>query len=153
MKKITIYILGIIWLLVLAYLWYRYYQSSQSDNLSDIKIWSHSRKVENAITDQEKIIWLMNRSFLDKDKWMIFIWQDDLMRNFWMKNTMIPLDIIFIDSGNNIVNIKTGTPYDLTALSSNKPARYVLEINWWQAAEYDINIWDKVNINLSKNIN
>ncbi len=144
MKKVIIFMLAIMALLFLGNLWYQYYY--KSDNIANIYISNKTRQVEEAITDEQKIVWLMNRTHIDDNGGMIFVRSGDLLRNFWMKDTMIPLDIIYINSWYNIVNIKTGIPYDLTPLSSEKPAKYVLEINWWQAAKYNINIWDKVKI-------
>lgn len=167
MKKIVSYIIGIIWIIVPILIWVYIYQNMvESKNLSNstnqttnsglqinrwletenIYIWYNQRKVELAKTDEQRMIWLMNRDNLDEDGWMLFLREDDLIRNFWMKDTRIPLDIIYINSDLKIVKIWHGSPYDLTAISSEVPARYVLELNGWQAIQYNIAVWDKVKI-------
>jgi len=69
---------------------------------------------------------------LDKNAGMLFVFEDEACQTFWMKNMLIPLDMIFIDDGLKIVDIKNAVPCkdDPCALyASKKPARYVLEVN------------------------
>ncbi len=73
---------------------------------------------------------LMGRASMPYGSGMLFIYHrtDDLA--FWMKNTLIPLDIIFFDESGTVVNIHhSARPLDLTPLPSEGPSRYVLEIN------------------------
>ncbi|TDM00550.1 MAG: hypothetical protein C4K58_04940 [Flavobacteriaceae bacterium] len=74
---------------------------------------------------------LMNRDKLGKDQGMLFIFQDSAPRRFWMHNTRIPLDIIYLDKDKKIVNIaKNAQPFDETGVEpSASDAMYVLEIN------------------------
>jgi len=89
-----------------------------------------SFKVELAITAPEQEKGLMFRSSLCNNCGMLFVFDGDGMRNFWMKNTYIPLDMIFIDSNLRVVHIhKHAKPNDLNTISSVKPCQYVLEIN------------------------
>ena len=61
---------------------------------------------------------------------MLFIFDDEKERYFYMKNTKIPLDIIYINSNKTIVSFqKSAKPFDESSLPSNAPAQYVLEIN------------------------
>lgn len=89
--------------------------------------------VEMAETSVEIKKGLMFRESLDKDKGMLFIFKDSAIRTFWMKNTYIPLDIIFIDENFTILNIDENVPSCIKepcqTYSSLKPAKYVLEIN------------------------
>lgn len=73
---------------------------------------------------------LMYRDQMDEKQGMLFIFPDETFRSFYMKNTRIPLDIIFIDSNNTIVSFQNNAkPFDETSLPSEAPAKYVLEIN------------------------
>ena len=144
MKKI-LSILWIIWLILINIYVFRYIYM-KPDNTATIHIHDQKRSVELAKTPEEQMSWLMNRPQMDDDKWMLFVRQDDMIRNFWMKNTMIPLDIIYIDSWLNIMNINNWIPYDLSQLSSSGMARYVLELNAWQTTKYNIKIRDKIEI-------
>ena len=73
---------------------------------------------------------LMYRNSMEDHQGMLFIFPDERPRSFYMKNTRIPLDIIYIGTDLNIVSIqKNAKPYDETSLPSNAPAQYVLEIN------------------------
>jgi uncharacterized membrane protein (UPF0127 family) len=61
---------------------------------------------------------------------MLFIYADDEIRSIWMKNTYIPLDIVFARSDGRISSIdRNASPLTLTSRSSNEPVRYVLELN------------------------
>jgi len=88
--------------------------------------------LEVAKTTEEKSQGLMFRESLPKNHGMIFIYNEDKERSFWMKNTLIPLDLIFISSNNTIVEIKENIqPCEIENCPSykSKPAKYVIEIN------------------------
>ena len=87
--------------------------------------------VEIADDPSEHSIGLMNRTELDEDKGMLFVFKDEQVRTFWMKNTLIPLDIIFIDKDGILKHIEKTTKPDQTEAiySSSTPVRYVLEVN------------------------
>jgi hypothetical protein len=74
---------------------------------------------------------LMHRKSMDFDKGMLFIFSDNDTRSFWMKNTIIPLDIIFVSEDMKIVAVKDHTkPYSTESVPSNgKQAKYVIEVN------------------------
>jgi uncharacterized membrane protein (UPF0127 family) len=91
----------------------------------------------------------MFRSNLPKDQGMLFLFPDEVERTFWMKNTLIPLDIIFIDREYKIVKIQQAIPCEeepCNLYNSEKPAQYVLEINGGLAQEYGIKEGSIVNI-------
>ena len=94
-----------------------------------------SLQVEVAETPQERSRGLMYREELPMDRGMLFVFPEEGDRGFWMKNTLIPLDMIFVDAEGRIVNIEEaypepGTPdEDLKLYRSEEPAKYVIETN------------------------
>ena len=87
-------------------------------------------KVEVADTPAERAKGLMYRKELPKNQGMWFIFDKNVTGPFWMENTFVSLDIIFIDSQNKIVSIvKDTVPLSREQISSTGPYRYVLEVN------------------------
>jgi len=85
--------------------------------------------IEIADDEYERETGLMYRKSMKDNQAMLFVFDDEAPRYFYMKNTYIPLDIIFIDGNNKIVHIaKDAKPLDETTLPSKFPAKYVLEI-------------------------
>ncbi len=90
---------------------------------------------ELADTTEERQEGLMNRESLDNDTGMLFVFESSHEVSFWMKNTLIPLDIIFINATGYVVNIQEADPEpgiaddDLLRYPSNGPVLYALEIN------------------------
>ena len=93
---------------------------------------------------------LMHRSFLPENKGMLFVFAKEGIYSFWMKNTLIPLDIIWINDSKKIVFIEQNTkPCKSLVCQSYNPgvkARYVLEINAGLAEKYRLKIDDLVQI-------
>ena len=82
---------------------------------------------------------LMFTPFLPQHHGMLFVFETDAVRQFWMKNTQIPLDMLFFASDGRLVNIiHSATPFSLTARNSAGPARYVLELNAGVADEIGV---------------
>lgn len=98
----------------------------------------HSFKVEVASTAEEQQKGLMFRTALGPDEGMIFPNSPPAPRSFWMKNTVIPLDIIFIGPDRRVLNIGHGMPYSLDPIISSGPAIAVLELADGRAAEVGI---------------
>jgi uncharacterized membrane protein (UPF0127 family) len=87
-------------------------------------------RVEVARTPAERERGLMYRESMATDAGMLFIFDEQMPLTFWMKNTFIPLDMIFIDSQRKIVGIvENAAPSSLTPRHPGQPAQYVLEIN------------------------
>jgi uncharacterized membrane protein (UPF0127 family) len=106
----------------------------------------HDFKIELAVTPEEQAQGLMNRTEMAKDEGMLFFFNDFAERSFWMKNTLIPLDMIFMDEEGVIVNIHdSAIPNDLTSIKSGVPARAVLELNGGVANTLGIKAGDKVH--------
>ena len=89
----------------------------------------------------------MWRDRLDSDAGMLFVFGDETVRTFWMKNTPLPLDIIFIDAGGRVVNVaQATTPYSESPIRSAGPARYVLEVNAGFARRHGIGPGSRVTL-------
>ncbi len=110
-----------------------------------------SFKVEVASTPEEQTRGLMFVKHLDPERGMLFVFGKDEMRSFWMRNTLIPLDMIFITSARKVVHVHHGAiPLDETPISSRAGARYVLEVNGGKADMCRIKTGTKVKFtNLS----
>ena len=89
-----------------------------------------SFKVKLAETEAQRRYGLMFTPYLPKRQGMLFVFETDAPRQFWMKNTQIPLDMLFFASDGRLVNIvHSAVPFSLTGRNSAGPARYVLELN------------------------
>jgi uncharacterized membrane protein (UPF0127 family) len=86
-------------------------------------------RVEVARTEKEKERGLMFRERLGKDEGMLFVYEGEGIRSFWMKNTRLPLSIAFIDKRGKIVDIQDMEPFSLQTYISAYPAKYALEMN------------------------
>lgn len=104
----------------------------------------HSFHVDLALTPQQQAHGLMFVERMEDDHGMLFLNEQEGRLSFWMKNTLIPLDIIFVDAAGYIVNIQHGKPRDLTPLPSAGPALAVLEINGGLAARLGIRPGDRL---------
>jgi hypothetical protein len=104
----------------------------------------HHFTVEVAATPEQQERGLMFRRTLAGDRGMIFPYSPPQEVAFWMKNTLIPLDIIFIRSNGTIARITNAEAMDLTPLPSGEPVIGVLEIRGGRAAELGIKEGDKV---------
>jgi uncharacterized membrane protein (UPF0127 family) len=86
--------------------------------------------VEVMRTREELVRGLMWRDDLAADAGMLFVFDRPAPRTFWMKNTPLPLDILFIDERSHVLNVaESTTPYSETPIRSAGPARFVLEVN------------------------
>lgn len=107
---------------------------------------SHVVRAEVARTAAEQARGLMFRPEMGADEGMIFIRQPPDVASFWMRNTVIPLDIIYIGTDHRILNISANAvPYDLTPRPSLGIAAAVLELNGGRAAQLGIRPGDKVD--------
>lgn len=88
---------------------------------------------------------LMFRNSMPADAGMLFLFPDSTERYFWMKNTLIPLDIVFIQGNGTIHHIHEGAkPLDLTPIPSNGPVPVVLELNAGTVQALGIKAGDRV---------
>ncbi|MGH6979618.1 MAG: DUF192 domain-containing protein [Stellaceae bacterium] len=102
--------------------------------------------VELAVTPAQEEQGLMYRQRLAPDAGMLFVFDDTAIRTFWMRNTMIPLDMLFIAPDGRIVDIhERAVPLSENVIPSREPARAVLELNGGTAARLGIKIGDVVH--------
>ncbi|MFM5915532.1 MAG: DUF192 domain-containing protein [Chakrabartia godavariana] len=107
---------------------------------------THSFKVEVARTENDQARGLMFRESLAPDAGMIFPMDPPRWASFWMKNTVIPLDMIFIRADGTIARIAAETvPYSLDPVDSGEPVAAVLEIAGGRAAALGIAEGDRVS--------
>ena len=104
-----------------------------------------SLAIEIAESEYETATGLMYRKSMKEEQGMLFIFPDVAMHSFYMKNTEIPLDLIFIDENLKIVSFqKEAKPYDETSLSSQVPIKYVLEINAGLVDRWGLVVGDRI---------
>ncbi len=105
--------------------------------------------VDIAKTQEDKQKWLMNVDYLESDSWMLFVFDEEDKHWFWMKNTLIPLDILWIND-NEVVSIKDNAQPCKDEYCDiyypSEAADYVLEVNAWKAKEMWILTWSLVEL-------
>jgi len=116
------------------------------ENLSIVSEAStHNFSVEIADTPEKQTRGLMYRDAIDPDKGMLFEYDDQDVLSIWMKNTSVPLDIIFIRKNGKILKIEhSATPYSLRSISSEATVSGVLELAGGRALELGIMPGDQV---------
>ena len=105
---------------------------------------------EIADDNEERSKSLMYRENLHENEGMFFVFENEQEQIFWMKNTLIPLDIFFIDKNFGIVDIKNAVPCKdepCDLYKSSKPAMYVLEVNSNFTLRNNIKTGDKIIVN------
>lgn len=111
---------------------------------------SNCFSVELATTNAQREKGLMNRPNLDKKLGMLFVFDKEDIYPFWMKNTLIPLDIIWIDKDYKIVfvaeNVQPCKTETCLTIDPKTKAKYALEINGGLTKEFNIKSGDLVQI-------
>jgi len=106
----------------------------------------HSFNIEIAKTPSEKILGLMYRRSLPADAGMLFLYDRPQQVTFWMRNTYIPLDMVFIGADGRVQRIESHTePFSLAAISSDGEVEAVLELNAGTADAIGLKVGDKVD--------
>lgn len=101
---------------------------------SHVKLGPHALKVELALTEEERERGLMFRKSLGRDEGMVFVFDEPAYQSMWMKNTLIPLSVAFLDGDGRILNILDMDPQTLDTHTSAGPASYAIETNigWFE---------------------
>lgn len=90
---------------------------------------------------------LMYRDSMKDSQGMLFIFPEEKPRSFYMKNTRIPLDIIYLSADSSIVSFqKNAKPFDETSLPSNADAKFVLEVNAGLANTWNLEVGDMIGL-------
>jgi len=101
--------------------------------------------VELAVTPETRTRGLMYRRNLPSDAGMLFVFPETSQYSFWMKNTPLALDMIFIDEQLRVVGlVENAVPFSLAPLSVGKPSRYVLEVHAGFGKRHHVQAGDQV---------
>ena len=111
-------------------------------------------RVEIADDDAERQRGLMGRTSLGEDRGMLFVFDEEQVLSFWMKNTLIPLSIAYVDSEGRIVDIQDMKPVreqtisdlELPRYVSAEPAKYALEVNQGFFRERGVEVGDRAEL-------
>ena len=112
----------------------------------EIKIGSKNYHVEVAADEFSRTRGLMERDSMPEEHGMIFVFTQDTDEGFWMHNTRIPLDIVFIDSTGKVVSVRQMKAYDEHVTSSGGFYRYAIELNSGATAACGVKAGDMVGI-------
>jgi uncharacterized protein len=102
---------------------------------------SHSQefRLETAITPNQRSRGLMFRREMAENRGMLFVYPAETENQFWMKNTPLPLDIVFLDENLNVVGVVENTkPFSTRSVGVNKKSKYVVELVAGQAKRFGI---------------
>ena len=148
MKKLLIFV----FIVIIAFVLYLFFRNDESVKLT---IKDQTLKVEIADDKAEQEIGLMNRESLDEDRGMLFVYQTPKVPTFWMKDMLIPLDMIFIGTDKKINYIEKNVPIcnetDSTkcpTYSSSAPVQYILEVAAGYAEKNKLQVGDLVEFTL-----
>jgi uncharacterized membrane protein (UPF0127 family) len=149
----------VIVVIILISLFFYYAEVLQAPNIqrslaSSVCAGEKCFSVELAKTNAEREKGLMNRASLDKNKGMLFIFDKEGIYPFWMKNTLIPLDMIWADSNGKAVfisqNVQPCKSLICPSVIPTSKAKYVLEINAGICQKIGLKLGDELKINLVK---
>ena len=125
-----------------------YYKKEVPSDKIPIEIKGNTVMVELADTKTEQAKGLMFRKNLDENEGMLFVFDSERRHSFWMKNTLIPLDMIWINSKNEVVHIEHSAPpckeSPCPTYSSDQYAQYVLELNGGWAIKHGLSLGDTI---------
>ncbi|PKO89445.1 MAG: hypothetical protein CVU18_03835 [Betaproteobacteria bacterium HGW-Betaproteobacteria-12] len=89
----------------------------------------HRIEAEVAATDRNRQTGLMNRQAMPQQRGMLFVFTEENTHCMWMRNTLLPLSVAFIDAEGGIINIEDMQPHSEDNHCARRPARYALEMN------------------------
>ena len=110
----------------------------------EMRIGQNEFTLEVADTETLRQQGLMYRDAMPSNHGMIFVFPYAEPLAFWMKNTRIPLDILYLDASGQVVAIKQMMPLDLQTVPSEKPAQFAIELNQGRAAATGVKVGDRL---------
>lgn len=144
MKKNIVYLLMALMLISCGFL--------RQDNRDRVCFKNKCFEVELALTIEEQMQGLMNRQSLSYNKGMLFIFSENAIHKFWMKNTLIALDMIWIDESRKVVfieeNVQPCVIDDCDSYGPDSKIKYVLEVNAGMAKEIKLKVGDILRFDL-----
>lgn len=105
---------------------------------------THVIQAEVAASIEAQMRGLMFRNEMGPDEGMLFPYEEPEMLSFWMRNTVLPLDLIFIDANRTVINIGNGIPYNEVSVAADREGIAVLELIAGRSAELGIEPGDSV---------
>ncbi len=134
--------------------------TSQSPTTTTVTIAGETFKLELALNTKTRTLGLMGRTSVPKGEGMLFVFPKAIKRSFWMKNCLIPIDLLFLDSRGTVTAVhqmpieEARTPseselaYDsrLSHYWSNGPARYAIELESGEAGRLGIHVNDRITL-------
>ena len=127
--------------------------NSGNESLSKVCFGAKCLYVELAVTPEERSRGLMFREHLDPDKGMLFIYPDEGVHSFWMKNTLIPLDMVWINGNREVISISKDVQPCQTSqcpqIGPGEKVQYVLELNGGTSDEIGLALGDKITFDKS----
>lgn len=103
-----------------------------------------SFRIEIADEPGERAMGLMFRKDLADDQGMLFVFDQTQPVGFWMKNTPLPLDLLFIGADGTVHDIQQGVPFSEAVIAAAEPVRFVLELKAGTAAKTGVSVGDKL---------
>ena len=124
--------------------------AAKTHDAAAVQLHGHRFTTELATTDASRERGLMMRTELAADHSMLFVFPNDDQRWFWMKNTLIPLDILYFDGNRKLVSVQANVPPckadPCPSYPSDLPARYVLELPGGTAGRIGVMVGDELTI-------
>ena len=134
------------WLVLVAWLSVVAATCSTDDGHIRLSVGGQQFDVELAVTPEQRREGLMYRERLGEREGMLFVFDQEQMLTFWMRNTPLPLSIAFIDARGVIVHITDMVPFSEVPVSSRFPARFALEVNQGAFARAGVAVGDLVQL-------
>lgn len=143
----NILIVTIVIIITSLLLFWKFFFYLPSSEFINLNIKDQKYKIELAKTSAQKIKGLSKREKLCKNCGMLFIFGFETELPFWMKDTLIPLDMIWLNKDGKVVDIQTATTTSSQKIYKNKlKAQYVLELNATDSQKLNLNIGDLIQL-------